>query len=34
MNAISLLKHIESFRKFDADIQSQTIAVFLYVGIH
>lgn len=34
MNAIILLKHIENFRKFDADIQSQTIAVFLYVGIH
>jgi len=34
MNAINLLKHIESFRKFDADIQSQTIAVFLYVGIN
>ncbi len=34
MNAINLLKHIENFRKFDADIQSQTIAVFLYVGIH
>ena len=34
MNAINLLKHIESFREFDADIQSQTIAVFLYVGIH
>jgi DNA-binding MarR family transcriptional regulator len=34
MNAIQLLKHIEEFRKYDADIQSQTIAVFLYVAIN
>jgi DNA-binding MarR family transcriptional regulator len=34
MNATKLLNAIEEFRKFDADIQSQTIAVFLYVGLH
>ena len=33
-NATKLLNAIEEFRKFDADIQSQTIAVFLYVGLH
>nr|BAR25367.1 Transcriptional regulators (MarR) [uncultured Mediterranean phage uvMED] len=35
MNAIdTLLKQIDTFRKYDADIHSQTIAVFLFVGRH
>lgn len=33
-NAQKLLNCIEEFRKLDSDLQSQSIAVFLYVGIH
>lgn len=34
MNTKKFLEYIQEFRKKDADIQSQTIAVFLFVGIN
>lgn len=34
MNAKKFLEYIEEFRKHDADIQSQTIATFMYVAIN
>ena len=34
MSGLTVLKSIQEFRKYDADIQSQTIAIFLYVAIH
>jgi DNA-binding MarR family transcriptional regulator len=34
MNAVNFLKYIEILRKHDPKIQSQTIAIFLYVAIH
>tara|TARA_B110000483_G_C17677795_1_gene344409 strand:+ start:130 stop:474 length:345 start_codon:yes stop_codon:yes gene_type:complete len=34
MSGLSLLKGIQEFRKYDTDIQSQTIVIFLYIAIH
>lgn len=34
MNAQKFLEYIQEFRKYDSDIQSQTIAIFIYIAIN
>jgi DNA-binding MarR family transcriptional regulator len=34
MSGLKMLKMVQDFRRFDPDIQSQTMAIFFYVAIH
>ena len=34
MSGLQMLKMVQDFRRFDPDIQSQTMAIFFYVAIH